>query len=201
MKYTCVRRFHSILRKLSWFQNIIVCLFNNSKLSPLLYISVPLDIKSRLLSWLSSSGNWIARDREISKISWRTDEQAGVMSVKQNYAQSYLHWRLLETIQRPSLEALAHQNCHSALSTCMAHCWAFGERNTQLSEVQTRQSIAHSQGKRMKGQTIYNRLMFLLLNSLVTAAQLCSKHSARALVRQNRNCGQLPPAQTTLLAL
>lgn len=123
------------------------------------------------------------------------------MSVKQNKTQTYLHKRLLETIQRPSLETLAHQNCHSALSNCIAHCLAFGERNTYLSEVQTRQSIAQAQGKRMKGQTIYNRFIFLLLNSLVTEAQLCNKHSTGAFVRQNGNCGQLPRAQTTPLAL
>lgn len=97
------------------------------------------------------------------------------MSVKQNKTQTYVHKRLLETIQRPSLEALAHQNCHGALSNCITHCLAFGERNTYLSEVQTRQSIAQAQGKRMKGQTIYNRFIFLLLNSLVTEAQLCNK--------------------------
>lgn len=96
----------------------------------------------------------------------------------------------MDTIPRLYLEALALQNCHYALSNCMTHCLVFGERNTCLSEAQRRQSIAQFQGKRMKGQTIHNRLMFLLLNSLVTEAQLC-KNSTRAFVKKKKNFGQI----------
>lgn len=90
----------------------------------------------------------------------------------------------MDTIQRLYLEALALQNCHNALSSCMTHCLVFGERNTFLSEAQRRQSIARFQGKRMKGQTIYNRLMFLLLSSLVTEVQLYKKNFDRSSVVQ-----------------
>jgi len=65
-----------------------------------------------------------------------------------------------------------------------------------LPSTQTRQSIAQAQDKQMKGQTVYNRFMFLLLNSLVTKAQLSDKHSAKAFVRQKRNCAQLSPLKT-----
>lgn len=95
----------------------------------------------------------------------------------------------MDTIQRLYLEALALQNSHNALSNCMTYCSIFGERNTYLSETQ-RKSIPQFQGKRLKGQTIYNRLMFLLLNSLVTEAQLC-KNSTRAFVKQDKNFGQI----------
>lgn len=61
--------------------------------------------------------------------------------------------------------------------------------------------MAQTQVKRMKGQTIFNSFMLLLLSSLVAEAQLCKKQSARAPVGQNRIWGQLNPAQTTLLAL
>lgn len=163
MLYTCEISFHLVVRKLSWFQNIIVCLLSNSKWSPKGHLCSTV-VSHRIWNQVHSPDSDLLEtellqtrkpqrfpDKLVSRLELRQQNKVRhkLICIKDSWTQF-----------RDYLEALALQNCHNVLSNCLTHCLVFGERNTYLSEAQKRQFIAQFQDKRMKGQTTHNRLMF-----------------------------------------